>query len=317
MKKTTFNENGSFYKGNLHCHSTRSDGHLKPDELVEFYKNQGYSFLAITDHNIFSDFKEFNSDDFVLIPGVEANPAMPKGDHRAYHYIVFQGDEERRSQATKPQFTHGEVLKVPAVNSKEEMQTYVDNLYERGYFICFAHPFWSRVEYDEILYLNNINFVEVFNFCSQISENMGESNVCYDALLRNGMELWILAVDDNHNNFPFSHKLNDSFGGFIVVKSESLTVDDIVKNIAKGSFYASQGPEIKDFYIENGRIYFECSPCDKIYFNGDVRQIHAFISDGQELLTEASAPLSENQRYVRIECYDTKGRKAYTNPIWL
>ncbi|CDZ74411.1 Hypothetical protein ING2D1G_0217 [Peptoniphilus sp. ING2-D1G] len=317
MRKTNFNEKGSFYKGNLHCHSTRSDGHLEPDELVEAYKNQGYDFLAITDHNIFSDFKEFNSDDFILIPGVEANPTMPTGDYRAYHYVVFQGDQERKNQATKPQFVHGEVLDSPTVNNEEEMQNYVDDLHTRGYHVCFAHPFWSRIEYDEILYLNNLDSVEIFNFCSQISENMGESNVCCDALLRNNKKLWFLAVDDNHNIFPLSHQLNDSFGGFIVVKSEKLSVDDIAKNIAEGSFYASQGPEIKDFYVEDGEIHFKCSPCEKIYFNGDIRQIHAFVSDGKELLTEASAPLHKNQKYVRVECYDTEGKKAYTNPIWL
>ena len=38
------------YKANLHCHSNLSDGRLTPEELVRAYREQGYSILAITDH---------------------------------------------------------------------------------------------------------------------------------------------------------------------------------------------------------------------------------------------------------------------------
>jgi PHP domain-containing protein len=38
-------------KGNLHAHTTFSDGILAPHGLVEAYENLGYDFLAITDHD--------------------------------------------------------------------------------------------------------------------------------------------------------------------------------------------------------------------------------------------------------------------------
>ena len=41
---------GRFYRGNLHTHSTRSDGRLEPEEVIGRYKEQGYDFLALTDH---------------------------------------------------------------------------------------------------------------------------------------------------------------------------------------------------------------------------------------------------------------------------
>ena len=47
-----------WYKGNLHCHTTDSDGDCTPEEVVKRYKEQGYSFLAITDHNVYSDYRE-------------------------------------------------------------------------------------------------------------------------------------------------------------------------------------------------------------------------------------------------------------------
>lgn len=52
MKKYLLPEGGSFYKANLHCHSTLSDGALSPAELKEAYKAKGYSVIAYTDHNI-------------------------------------------------------------------------------------------------------------------------------------------------------------------------------------------------------------------------------------------------------------------------
>ena len=38
-------------KGNLHAHTTFSDGVLAPHRLVEAYEGLGYDFLAITDHD--------------------------------------------------------------------------------------------------------------------------------------------------------------------------------------------------------------------------------------------------------------------------
>ena len=43
-----------WYKGNLHGHSTRSDGIRSPEELKEIYKESGYSFVALTDHDIYT-----------------------------------------------------------------------------------------------------------------------------------------------------------------------------------------------------------------------------------------------------------------------
>jgi hypothetical protein len=41
-----------WYRGNLHTHSLWSDGDDFPEMIVDWYKNHGYDFLAISDHNI-------------------------------------------------------------------------------------------------------------------------------------------------------------------------------------------------------------------------------------------------------------------------
>ena len=43
-------ENKNFYKANLHCHSTNSDGRATPEKLKEEYMKRGYSAIAFTDH---------------------------------------------------------------------------------------------------------------------------------------------------------------------------------------------------------------------------------------------------------------------------
>jgi len=60
-----FDGAGNWYKGNLHCHSTVSDGILTPEEVVSVYKRNGWDFLAFTDHRIFTDWSdELASEDF-------------------------------------------------------------------------------------------------------------------------------------------------------------------------------------------------------------------------------------------------------------
>ena len=50
MSTAPFQRKGRFWRGNLHTHSTRSDGRLPPEAVADFYKGAGYDFLALTDH---------------------------------------------------------------------------------------------------------------------------------------------------------------------------------------------------------------------------------------------------------------------------
>jgi hypothetical protein len=45
-----FGRPGRFWRGNLHTHSTHSDGALPPDQISRLYQEAGYDFVAITDH---------------------------------------------------------------------------------------------------------------------------------------------------------------------------------------------------------------------------------------------------------------------------
>ena len=59
------------YKANLHSHSTLSDGKKTPEELKQMYKDQGYSILAITDHEVPKNHSKMNDKDFIMVTGYE------------------------------------------------------------------------------------------------------------------------------------------------------------------------------------------------------------------------------------------------------
>ena len=46
--KSPYYEKAIVYKGQLHCHTTNSDGAQSPLEVVTAYKNAGYDFIAVT-----------------------------------------------------------------------------------------------------------------------------------------------------------------------------------------------------------------------------------------------------------------------------
>jgi hypothetical protein len=65
-------------KGNLHAHTTFSDGRRPIDQVIDRYREMGYDFLAITDHDdrVFEDYW-FNipagDDRMLILPGIELN----------------------------------------------------------------------------------------------------------------------------------------------------------------------------------------------------------------------------------------------------
>jgi predicted metal-dependent phosphoesterase TrpH len=72
-------------KGNLHTHTTFSDGRHPVDQVVARYRELGYDFLAITDHDdrIHEDYWfqiPAGDDQMLVLPGVEID-YRPLGQH--------------------------------------------------------------------------------------------------------------------------------------------------------------------------------------------------------------------------------------------
>ena len=60
-----------WYKGNLHAHTTVTDGKMSPEDCIKLYQSKGYDFLAITDHWQWRAGEM--QDNMLMISGVEYN----------------------------------------------------------------------------------------------------------------------------------------------------------------------------------------------------------------------------------------------------
>lgn len=52
---STEKDSRKWYKGNLHTHSYWSDGDEYPEMIMDWYKSNGYDFVALSDHNILAE----------------------------------------------------------------------------------------------------------------------------------------------------------------------------------------------------------------------------------------------------------------------
>jgi hypothetical protein len=65
-----------WYKGNTHTHTLNSDGDSTPDDVVRWYREHGYQFLVLTDHNFQTRVEELNAlhgadEKFLIVKGEE------------------------------------------------------------------------------------------------------------------------------------------------------------------------------------------------------------------------------------------------------
>ena len=102
MKKYLLPSDGQFYKANLHCHTTVSDGKLTPAEVKEAYKSRGYSIVAYTDHDVMVAHPELDDENFLALTGYEIEVTEtwdgPFANKKTAHmcFIAMSRDVERQ-----------------------------------------------------------------------------------------------------------------------------------------------------------------------------------------------------------------------------
>lgn len=313
-----FKGEGNWFKGNVHCHSTISDGKLSPEELVELYKNNNYNFLVFSEHEIFTDLTKFNSDNFIILPAVEysCNHYEESTGKRlqTHHVHGIKGTGEMVEKAGEKALKHEQVLDRLEWEGPKTAQKMVDDLKSTGNICIYNHPNWSRTELNDFVDVEGYFALEIFNYCSELESHTGISTHYWDSLLKRGKKVWAVAADDNHND------LDDSCGGWIVVKAEDLTHDSIIEALLKGRYYSSSGPEIIDYGVEDGEVYVECSPVNHVHFIASDYLNSGYSEWGEKnknTITKARWKLRGDEKYIRVECVDAYGNTAWTNPIFL
>lgn len=322
---TILPETGQFYKGNLHSHTTNSDGHLTPEEAVSLFKSQGYAFLCLSEHDRYTDYRaQFNCDDFIILPGLEASANLvdtANGNARlkTHHMHGILGTSAMQDTATA-HFDHLEHLPVPVYNDQWNglavAESVRDTLKSHGCLVTYNHPIWSRVDAEDFCELDGIWALEIYNYNTVNESATGYDTTYWDKILRSGRQLFAFASDDNHNEGFF----DDACGGWISVKADHLDHDAIINAMLAGHYYSSSGPEIYNWGIkENNTVWVDCSACERVNIicGGYINAGATIIAPTRDGLQHIEYELKGTETYVRIECIDYAGKTAWTNAHFL
>lgn len=297
MKKSYFPSDGLWLKGNLHSHTTVSDGLFSPAELARMYAGKGYDFLSLSDHNVFRVYDSFPETELLLLAGVEHDLAY--NEDKCVH-IVGTGAAGRTS-------TGYDCRRY----SKDELtaQQLLSQMHADQQFVVIAHPVWSRMEPDELLGLKDFQAVEIYNNGTEHLCHGGNAELYWDLLLRHGKRVYVTASDDVHSS-------EDLFGGWVWVKAAARTREAILNSLFSGAFYASAGPQIYDFGLRDGGVYLSCSPCREIHFVTYPPRGKSFFTQTEDGLSTGFHQLEGRESYVRAVCVDFEGHSAWTQPIF-
>ncbi len=279
---------GTWIRGNLHTHTTNSDGTCEMQEVINTYANLGYQFLSISDHDIFTGHETYEKIDnkgLVLLPGNEISKDGP-------HLVHVNGDRRIEPHADR--------------------QLVFDEAKSTQGFVVVAHP---NLDY-------NFNFcplellqqwtdyvgLEIFNATVGRCTGSPYATNKWDMLLSEGRHLWGYAHDDAH----FMPGNVDVGVGWNVVYVDSSSPENILGSLQNGRFYCSTGVVINTIQVEGTEIVIECENASRIV---------GITLNGQRVAWSDSGSIkvdvSEFTRYLRFECWGEGERNAWTQPFFL
>ncbi len=315
---TVFQQSGTFFKGNLHTHSTRSDGKWEPEAVVNAYRERGYDFMSLTDHFLparyfgkdsdhfitVTDTSAFNAPDFLTIHGAELHaPALLTGDN--WHIVAV-----------------GLPLDFEPPSEGETGLEITRRAFELGAFIGIAHPAWYALTIEETLpFVPFAHAIEVYNHGS-LDVDRPESWHFADQMYARDIRLGAYAADDAHFNDPRGD-LADVAGGWVHVKAESLDEASILAALKAGNYYSSTGPEIEDLSFDGEVLRVTTSPIDQYIVSGPGARFARKYQPGQ---TTAEFPVRKpdgslfpwaQHNYIRLTAVIDAGGRAWSQPIWL
>ena len=302
-----------WFKGNVHCHSTNSDGHSSPAEVARYYRAMGMDFVTVSDHNRLTSITEYASeldDRFVGIPCCEYT-----GRHNC-HVVAVDVDE-----AVKPE---------PGVADADPLavlQDGIDRTLAAGGVPVLCHPCWNwAFDHETILKLRNATHFEVFNASPDCNSHpLGDRSYperIWDEVLSAGRRLYGVATDDAHFHGSAEEAARSpkhlAVGGlgWSAVRADELSRRAVRLAFDRGDFYASTGVSLADYRVSRGSIEIEIDPWSH------ERVVTEFIGTGGTVLAReeglrAAYRFRGDERYVRARIVDSTGGHAFTQPCFL
>lgn len=297
-----------WYKGNTHTHTLNSDGDSTPDEVVRWYREHGYHFLVLTDHN--------------FLTSVDGLNALHGADER---FLVVKGEEVTSTVEKKPVHVNGLDVKQRSgaqtgSSILDVLQRSVDAVRAASGVPHINHPnFQWALTADDLRQTRNYKLFEIYNGHPTVN-NVGGGGVpgleeIWDRILSSGMLVYGIAVDDAHNfKDPGNPKVAGPGRGWVMVRAPRLETRTLLEAVERGEFYASTGVVLDDVRATSSSMTVQ------VKVEGVSRYRIQFIGRGGEVLREVPEPsatyaFTGNEGYVRARVLESNGRMAWIQPV--
>src|SRR5688500_3208667 len=298
-----------WYKGNTHTHTLNSDGDSTPDDVVRWYREHGYHFVVLTDHN--------------HLTAVDTLNALHGADEK---FLVIKGEEVTDRFGGKPLHINGldvarKVDPQGGTSVVDVLQRNVDAIRHAQGIPHINHPnFGWAITADELRQVRNNKLFEIFNGHPMVN-NLGGGAVpgleeVWDALLSSGIRLYGIAVDGAHAfKQPGKPAVPGPGRGWVVVRSGSLEPRALLDAMERGDFYASTGVELSDYQLNATTMIVTVK---KTAFSKYRIQ---FIGEGGKVLKEAldspaSYVFTGQEPFVRAKVIESNGHVAWCQPAF-
>ena len=337
MRQYLLPKNGKFYKANMHIHTTVSDGKMTVEEVKAFYKENGYSIVAFTDHEVLVPHNDLADEEFLPITSYEISldDGWPGGYQyiKYYHLNLYAKDRDATVSSVfsdrsiwlehSRKYISKECAKVQYERhySIEGMNDIIRKANEDGFLVCYNHQVWSRQRYPDYAGLKGLWGVEVFN-SGCYGDGCVQNTQVFDDLLHENENVFPVAADDAHSVTACGY-------GWIQVKAEQLEYNTIMRALERGEFYASTGPEIYELYIEDGVVHLSTSDVTTVFLCTERRYSKVKRGCEEEPINEAAFDISSYieeckknactryRPWFRLEVFDKYGKSAQTRAYYV
>ena len=299
-----------WFKGNIHTHTSESDGDADPRTVVRWYRQHDYDFLVLSDHN-----------HLTIIDYAE-------GQRRFKRPLMVPGEELsiRLSEGTIPVHINGigisrMVEPIDTGDVVSTLQANVDAIHQAGGIASINHPNYQwAFDHEALKQVVGANLLEIFNGVDVANVDGAPGRPSYeqiwDGVLSAGRAIFGVATDDSHNYKDFHPGMLNPGRGWVVVHAEELVSEAIVEGLASGNFYASTGVELTDLKSSSEAVLLRIEQqSDFVYttsFIGRDGKTHAETTG-----LEASYEPTGDECYIRAVVKSSSGGKAWTQPVFL
>ncbi|MDG2282031.1 MAG: CehA/McbA family metallohydrolase [Longimicrobiales bacterium] len=299
---------GRWFKGNTHAHTTNSDGDSTPDYVAAWYKEHGYDFLVLSDHNVFTDpatLAHLVDDSFLLIPGEEVTSSFDSASVHVNGLNLPHLVEARQAETL--------IATIQAnVDAIREVDG-VPHINHPNFRWSFGAEELAQVEHDRLLEIWN-GHPTVHNDGGGASPSLEE---IWDILLTGGKTIFGIAVDDAHHFQGEFHPDRANPGrGWVAVRAAALDAAELMASLEAGHFYASTGVELVEIAVRPTSLEVHIAQ------DRDFRYVTMFIGASGEILLEtednpAVFQLTEDVGYVRARVSNSRSDYAWTQPVFV